>query len=66
MMTSAVPFLILFLVGVSFAERYWVNFGARRRAACQGYLYVVEPGKKQVFSAGVAFTTTLVTARAKN
>ena len=32
MMTSAVPFLILFLVGVSFAERYWVNFGARRRA----------------------------------
>ena len=35
-------------------------------AACQGYLYVVEPGKKQVFSAGVAFTTTLATARAKN
>lgn len=32
MMTSAVPFLILFLVGVSFAERYWVDFGARRRA----------------------------------
>ena len=31
MMTSAVPFLILFLAGVSFAERYWVNFGARRR-----------------------------------
>ena len=30
MMTSAVPFLILFLAGVSFAERYWVNFGARR------------------------------------
>jgi len=30
MMTSAVPFLILFLVGVSFAERYWINFGARR------------------------------------
>ena len=25
MMTSAVPFLILFLVGVSFAERYWVE-----------------------------------------
>ena len=31
MMTSAVPFLILFLAGVSFAERYWVDFGARRR-----------------------------------
>ena len=31
MMTSAVPFLILFLAGVSFAERYWVTFGARRR-----------------------------------
>ena len=30
MMTSAVPFLILFLAGVSFAERYWVTFGLFR------------------------------------
>ena len=35
MMTSAVPFLILFLVGVSFGERYWVNFGARRSEPCR-------------------------------
>ena len=31
MMTTAFPFLIVFSVGVSFAERYWANFGARRR-----------------------------------
>ncbi len=29
--------------------------------ACQGYLYVLEPGKKQVFSAGLTFTGTLAT-----
>ncbi len=29
--------------------------------ACQSYLYVLEPGKKQVFSAGLAFTGTLAT-----
>jgi len=28
---------------------------------CQAYLYVLEPGKKQVFSAGLAFTGTLAT-----
>ena len=32
MMTSAFAFSILFSVGVSFAERYWVNFGERRSA----------------------------------
>ncbi len=33
----------------------------RLLTACQSYLYVLEPGKKQVFSAGLAFTGTLAT-----
>ena len=42
MMTSAVPFLILFLAGVSFAERYWVDFGARRRAKLLRHLELIK------------------------
>lgn len=29
--------------------------------ACQSYLYILKPGKKQMFSAGLAFTGTLAT-----
>jgi hypothetical protein len=33
MMKSDFSFSTLFSVGVSFGERYWANFGARRRSA---------------------------------